>query len=163
MPWKGQQLKRIWSNWSQAGRQPDSYHSSSCTFWKRGEQSCWGCWALRTGPAQSGCLESSLSWHKPLRGFLCPHPEQPPCVGCGVVPSSTPAPVCWQPEAARNEGCKPPLERWCLRTEAGTEGRKGTWRSQLVTRFWLQLSVGRQGASHFPTLSLSFLISSMWM
>lgn len=30
--WKGKKLKRIWSNWPRAGRQPGSHHSNSCLF-----------------------------------------------------------------------------------------------------------------------------------
>lgn len=63
---------------------------------------------------------------------------------------------------ARNEGCKPPLEKWCLGPETGTGGEEEYLQEQSDN---MRHGLNSQWGDNVQVLilSLSFLISQMGM
>lgn len=144
-----EKLKRMWSNWPQARRQPGSQWSNSCTFFSWKSTAPGGCWALRKGHgAQRGGLAPSHSatTADPSDASFAPHLGSRPCTGLGVVPSSPPG---WDSQERRLQASS---GRRRLGTETGPEGRR-------VPR--VKFSVRWPCTDPFPTSSLSLLIYQM--
>lgn len=117
---KGKQ-KRIWSNWSQAWRQPGSRHCNSCTFCSRWKAWLWGLLGMLEERLGSKWLLGPSSLGHRLWRCCHPHGEQLPCTAGAWRPAVlTPASLLrtkgaravWRQEWGLGGGRVPRLTAW---------------------------------------------------